>query len=184
MSWQAVEKHPSAALRSSFVIAAYTIVRLIPLDFARLAPIDVFDQPEKGYFLNKLPGLFFAGKNILFSPEKCQDRFFFRAQITPEPGACLIAQCLDQRCKADFQTPSNFFPAQHFSRFTGSLRNKGRGLFPEGSIREDNAGHFRGPAVIEGNPALSLGSFKQQPVAHGIEIFHTSALERQGDRAL
>ena len=35
--WQAVEKHPSAALRSSLVIAAYRKVRLIPQDFARLA---------------------------------------------------------------------------------------------------------------------------------------------------
>jgi hypothetical protein len=35
--YQAVEKHPSAALRSSFVIAAYHEVRLIPRDFARLA---------------------------------------------------------------------------------------------------------------------------------------------------
>jgi hypothetical protein len=34
---QAVEKSPSAALRSSFVIAAYLKVRLIPQDFARLA---------------------------------------------------------------------------------------------------------------------------------------------------
>jgi len=34
---QAVEKHPSALLRSSFVIAAYGKVRLIPQDFARLA---------------------------------------------------------------------------------------------------------------------------------------------------
>jgi hypothetical protein len=34
---QAVEKHPSAALRSSLVIAAYHKVRLIPHDFARLA---------------------------------------------------------------------------------------------------------------------------------------------------
>ena len=35
--WQAVEKQPSAALRSSFVFAAYTTVRLIPHDVARLA---------------------------------------------------------------------------------------------------------------------------------------------------
>jgi len=35
--YQAVEKHPSASLRSSFVIATYCKVRLIPLDFARLA---------------------------------------------------------------------------------------------------------------------------------------------------
>jgi hypothetical protein len=34
---QAVEKHPSALLRSSFVIAAYGKVRRIPQDFARLA---------------------------------------------------------------------------------------------------------------------------------------------------
>jgi len=34
---QAVEKHPSAALRSSLVIATYCEVRLIPHDFARLA---------------------------------------------------------------------------------------------------------------------------------------------------
>jgi hypothetical protein len=34
---QAVEKSPSAALRSSFVIAAYLKVRLIPQDFACLA---------------------------------------------------------------------------------------------------------------------------------------------------
>jgi hypothetical protein len=33
----AVEKRPSAALRSSFVFAAYAKVRLIPHDFARLA---------------------------------------------------------------------------------------------------------------------------------------------------
>jgi len=35
--YQAVEKHPSAPLRSSFVIATSGNVRLIPLDFARLA---------------------------------------------------------------------------------------------------------------------------------------------------
>jgi hypothetical protein len=35
--WQAVEKRPSAALRSSFVTAAYAKVRLIPHNFARLA---------------------------------------------------------------------------------------------------------------------------------------------------
>jgi hypothetical protein len=39
--WQAVEKHPSAALRSFpiaiGIIATYCKVRLIPLDFARLA---------------------------------------------------------------------------------------------------------------------------------------------------
>jgi hypothetical protein len=35
--WQAVEKHPSAALHSSSVTAAYAKVRLIPDDFARLA---------------------------------------------------------------------------------------------------------------------------------------------------
>ncbi|MCX5904327.1 MAG: hypothetical protein NTV89_12850, partial [Proteobacteria bacterium] len=35
--YQTVEKYPSAALRSSFVIAAYGTVRLIPPDFARLA---------------------------------------------------------------------------------------------------------------------------------------------------
>jgi hypothetical protein len=34
---QDVEKRPSAALRSSFVFAAYDKVRLIPHDFARLA---------------------------------------------------------------------------------------------------------------------------------------------------
>jgi len=34
---QAVEKHPSAALRSSLVIATHCEVRLIPHDFARLA---------------------------------------------------------------------------------------------------------------------------------------------------
>jgi hypothetical protein len=34
---QAVEKSPSAALRSSFVIAAYLKVRLIPQDFSCLA---------------------------------------------------------------------------------------------------------------------------------------------------
>jgi hypothetical protein len=34
---QAVEKHPSAALRLSFVTAAYTKVRLIPHDSVRLA---------------------------------------------------------------------------------------------------------------------------------------------------
>jgi len=34
---QAVEKRPSAALHSSYFIAAYTTVRLIPHDFARLA---------------------------------------------------------------------------------------------------------------------------------------------------
>jgi len=34
---QAVEKRPSAALRSSFVTAAYGTVRLIPHDFACLA---------------------------------------------------------------------------------------------------------------------------------------------------
>jgi hypothetical protein len=33
----AVEKRSSFALRSSFVIAAYTEVRLIPHDFVRLA---------------------------------------------------------------------------------------------------------------------------------------------------
>jgi hypothetical protein len=36
-NWQAVEKHPSALLRLSFVIATYGKVRLIPNDFARLA---------------------------------------------------------------------------------------------------------------------------------------------------
>ena len=35
--YQAVEKHPSASLCSSFVIATYGKVRLIPHDFARLA---------------------------------------------------------------------------------------------------------------------------------------------------
>jgi hypothetical protein len=34
---QAVEKHPSAASRSFFVIAAYWNVRIIPQDFACLA---------------------------------------------------------------------------------------------------------------------------------------------------
>jgi hypothetical protein len=34
---QALEKRPSAALRSSFVFAAYATVRLIPHDVARLA---------------------------------------------------------------------------------------------------------------------------------------------------
>ncbi len=35
--YPAVEKHPAASLRSSFAIATYGTVRLIPLDFARLA---------------------------------------------------------------------------------------------------------------------------------------------------
>jgi len=39
MNYQAVEKHPSASLRSSFVIATYGNVRLIPRDFARLASV-------------------------------------------------------------------------------------------------------------------------------------------------
>ena len=34
---QAVEKRPSAALPSSFVVAAYIQVRLTPKDFGRLA---------------------------------------------------------------------------------------------------------------------------------------------------
>jgi hypothetical protein len=34
--YQAVEKHPSTALRSSLVIATYREVRLIPHDVARL----------------------------------------------------------------------------------------------------------------------------------------------------
>ena len=36
-NYQVVEKHPSAAFRSSFVIAAYGKVSLTPQDFARLA---------------------------------------------------------------------------------------------------------------------------------------------------
>jgi len=35
--WQVVPKQPSAAVRSSFVTAAYETVRLIPHDVARLA---------------------------------------------------------------------------------------------------------------------------------------------------
>jgi hypothetical protein len=35
---QAVEKRPSAAFPSSFVVAAYIQVRLTPQDFGRLAP--------------------------------------------------------------------------------------------------------------------------------------------------
>jgi hypothetical protein len=41
MNYQAVKKHPSASFRSSFVIAMYGNVRLIPRDFAR---------PASGYF--------------------------------------------------------------------------------------------------------------------------------------
>jgi hypothetical protein len=37
--YQAVEKYSSAALRSSFVTAAYEKVCLIPHDFARLASV-------------------------------------------------------------------------------------------------------------------------------------------------
>jgi hypothetical protein len=65
---QAVEKHPSAALRSAFVIAwlsapwpssgkaakpAYSPVRLIPRVFACLAS-GCFEQPEENYFFNNL----------------------------------------------------------------------------------------------------------------------------------
>jgi len=39
MVYQAVEKHPSAALCASLVIAAYIEVRLIPQDLARLASV-------------------------------------------------------------------------------------------------------------------------------------------------
>ena len=49
--WKAVEKRPSAALRLSFVIAAYGKVRLIPHDFARLAS-NIFEQPVKLFFKN------------------------------------------------------------------------------------------------------------------------------------
>jgi len=62
-SSQAVEKRPSAALPSSFVVAAYIQVRLTPQDFGCPRKRDfagfnlhpgIFDQPEKNEFFNRL----------------------------------------------------------------------------------------------------------------------------------
>jgi hypothetical protein len=51
---QAAEKHPSAALRSSLVIATYREVRLIPPDFARLASEYFLPACEKNIFIYNL----------------------------------------------------------------------------------------------------------------------------------
>ena len=54
--YQSVERHPSASLRSSFVIATYCKVRLIHLDFARLASGCFWPACEKTIFLQ--PAIF------------------------------------------------------------------------------------------------------------------------------
>ena len=62
-SSQAVEKRPSTAFLSSFVVAAYLQVRLTPQnfegprkrDFARLnLYLSIFEQPAENHFFNKL----------------------------------------------------------------------------------------------------------------------------------
>jgi len=44
-AWQAVEKHPSVSLRSSFVIATYGSAYDSFLKITRALHLDVFDQP-------------------------------------------------------------------------------------------------------------------------------------------
>jgi hypothetical protein len=56
-SYQPAEKRPSAAFPSSFVVAAYNQVRLIPQGYSGALHLGIFEQPGKNYFFSNLPVL-------------------------------------------------------------------------------------------------------------------------------
>jgi hypothetical protein len=56
-SYQPAEKRPSAAFPSSFVVAAYNQVRLIPQGYSGALHLGIFEQPAKNEFFSNLPML-------------------------------------------------------------------------------------------------------------------------------